>query len=39
MKTIIAILAIYASIHAAANWATDMGETLNAKHQMAYESK
>jgi hypothetical protein len=35
MKTILMIIAIYASIHAAASWATHTGEALVAKHQGA----
>lgn len=38
MKTIITIMAIYASIHAAAAWATSTGEALAQKQQTAYES-
>lgn len=39
MKTIIAILAIYVSIHAAASWATKTGEALAYEHQAIYKSK
>jgi len=35
MKTIIMIIAIYASIHAAASWATNTGTALAAQHQGA----